>query len=138
MWLNSLCKPQSRTILLIFFLIIAFIAPLYHYHEHPAEYYHHDSDGHYIELDHGAQGITESVSAGHKHVGSHLHLKKDFSGSNANNGLQSKPQRSAVLKSASYVLTCVRVFDSPVYDHQKFRPINSFAEAFSGLSPPAC
>jgi hypothetical protein len=137
MWLNSSCKSQSKSLLLVFFLIIAFIAPLYHYHEHPAEYYQ-NSDGHYAEFDHADKDIHESLSVGHKHVGPHLHIQKNASCTNANNGPQIKLLRSSVLSSASYALTCLRVFDGLAYDYEKLRPINSFAKAFSGLSPPAC
>jgi hypothetical protein len=138
MWLNSLHKSQSNSILVVFFLIIAFIVPLYHYHEHPAEYYHHNGDGHYAEFDHPDKDIHESLSVGHKHVGPHLHIQKNISCTNANNGLQIKLHRSSALNSASYALTCLRVFNGIAYDYQKLRPNNSFAKAFSGLSPPAC
>ena len=134
---KSLCKSQSKSLLFVFSLIIAFIAPLYHYHEHPAEY-HHDSDGHYAGFDHADKDIHDSLSAGHKHVGPHLHIQKNVSCTNSNNGLEIKLHRSSVLNSASHALTCVRVFDRIDCDYRKFRPVKSFAKAFSGLSPPTC
>lgn len=137
MLLNDTCKLQSKLIFLIFFLIIIFIAPLCHHHDHPAEYYY-NIDSHYVVFDYTDMDIHESFAACHKHSGPHLHIKKDFSGSIVNNGLQSRLQRASVFDSAAYVLNCVEVFYGTVFDHRKFKPVTSFAKAFSGLSPPAC
>ena len=63
------------TLCLICVLSIAFLAPLYHSHNHTGDY-HQGYSGDHVLLQDGS--CDKGLSANQQHNGSHLHIKKDI------------------------------------------------------------
>ena len=118
---------------LIFVLSIVFLTPLYHSHDHAADYHQENSDDHVLLHD---VLVDDSLDTGQQHNCSHLHIKKDI-------GRTDTHQR---FKSSSLTPDLCAVIESPVFTehlsdirikHTKtliFRSDSPYC--LSGLSPP--
>lgn len=90
------------TLCLILLLSIAFLAPLYHSHDHAADYHQENSDDHMLLHDGSGH---EGMSAGQQHNGSHLHIKKDIG----------RTETHLRFKSSSRTQDLCAVAESPVF-----------------------
>lgn len=134
MALNRLYRSDSPPPpCLIFVLCIAFLAPLYHSHDHAGDYYQENDDDHALLHD---VSVHEDLSTGEQHNGSHLHIKKDIGRTDRFlylNGKSLNPHLCAVTESPVFAehLTCRRA------RHTRAFVFRSNTSAYhSGLSPP--
>jgi hypothetical protein len=120
----------SKRAIAIFFLIVSFLVPYYHAHDHHSEY-HVTGSEHY-------DGFGKYDISGHKHTGFHLHLKKDFNGSGAAGKFQNKSKNITAHFAASPALIYKKAFSGVANSLNDLKPESNFTRVFSGLSPPVC
>jgi hypothetical protein len=113
-------------------LSIVFLTPLYHSHDHAADYYQENSDDHVLLHD---VSVDDSLDTGQQHNGPHLHIKKDIGRTDTYCFKSSslKPDLCVVTESPVFAehLSCMLV----QYTQTLVFLINSRA-CLSGLSPP--
>jgi len=121
------------TLCLILLLSIAFLAPLYHSHNHAGEYHQKNSGDHFLLHDGSGH---EELSAGQQHSDLHLHIKKDIGRTDTQLRSKSsslKPDVSAATESPVFTehLSCTfaKHNQAPIFR------TNSY-DCTSGLSPP--
>lgn len=115
---------------LIFVIGIAFLAPLYHSHDHAGDYHHENSGGH--ALLHG-ESDHEDLSGNEQHNDSHLHIKKDIGRTDTHLRFKNSSVSCTVTESPAFTenLSCALI------RHSKALIFRSNARAcLSGLSPP--
>jgi len=118
---------------LIFVFSIAFLAPLYHSHDHAGDHHRENGEDHALFHD---VSVHEDLSTGEQHNGSHLHIKKDIGRTDRFlhlNGKSLNPDLCAVTASSVFAehLTCRRA------KHTRAFVFRSNTCAYhSGLSPP--
>lgn len=134
MALKSLHRSGSPlTLCLICVLSIAFLAPLYHSHNHTGDY-HQENSGDHVVLYDGAG--HEGLSTNRQHNGSHLHIKKDIGRTDTHLRIESssiKPDLCAATESPVFTgyLSCI------LRNHTKTLIFRSNSRVcLSGLSPP--
>ncbi|MBI5098058.1 MAG: hypothetical protein HZB30_02310 [Nitrospirae bacterium] len=120
----------SKRTIAVFFLIVSFLVPYYHAHDHHSEY-HVTGSEHY-------DGFEKYDISGHKHTGFHLHLKKDFNALGAAGKFQNKPRNITAHFAASPALINKKAFPGITYSLNEHKPESNFTRFFSGVSPPAC
>src|SRR4030066_1666667 len=98
-------SSSPLTLFLALVLSLAFLAPLYHSHDHAADY-HHENCGDHMLLHDGS--VHNGLSADQQHNGSHLHIKKDICRTGTH-------QR---FKSSSLTPDLCAVIESPVFAQQ--------------------
>ena len=125
MVLNNL----SKLTIIIIFLIISFLMPYYHSHDHHSGY--HDAGSEHYD------GFEKYDIYSHKHNGFHLHLKEDFSGAGAAGQFQNKLKKTAAHFTASPALTYNKTFHA-IHSFNGHPPESNFTRVFSGVSPPVC
>jgi len=118
----------------VLLLIVAFLAPLYHSHEHADDYHHEIGDEHVLLHD-GSE--HEGQSTGLQHKGLHLHIKKDIG----------RTEMHLRFESSSLKAGLCAVIDASIFtDHllcalavhtQSHIFRSSPCDCLSGLSPPA-
>jgi hypothetical protein len=126
-------SPRSGswfTLCLVFVLSIAFLAPLYHNHDH-ADDYHHENSG--LALLHDGSD-HDGLSENEQRNDSHLHIKKDIGRTGTHLRLKSSSDLHAETGSPA--------FAEPLsHAHAKEARARIFQSIFydcpSGLSPPA-
>ena len=121
------------TLCLILVLSIAFLAPVYHSHDHAGVYHQGGSDDHVLFHDASA---PECLSVGDRHNGSHLHIKKDIG----------RTLRHEHFKGTSLRPDLCAIADSPVHTRHLTGIRSKYTQAvvfrsnaydcLSGLSPP--
>jgi hypothetical protein len=114
-------------------LCIAFLAPLYHSHDHAGDYYQENGNDHALLHDVSAH---EDLSTSEQHNGSHLHIKKDIGRTDTRlhlNGKSLNPDLCTLTVSPVFAerLTCRRAKNT-----QAFAFRNNACSYHSGLSPP--
>lgn len=133
MALKKTKSGSGLTVSLILLLTIAFPAPLYHSHDHDGDYHQEYSDDHMLL--HGVSA-HEDLSAGERHNGSHLHIKKDIGRTDTRLSFKSsssKPDLCFVTESPVITghISCTFV------KHTKTLIFQSNSRGcLSGLSPP--
>ena len=121
------------TFCLIFVLSIAFLAPLYHSHDHADDYHQEHGDDHTVFHD---VSVHEDLSTGESHNDSHLHIKNDIG----------RTDRHLRFNSKSLIPDLCTIASTPVSVGQRTgrrskhsqQPIFrcSSYDCLSGLSPP--
>jgi len=119
----------SKLTIAVLFLLVSFLMPFYHTHDHRSEH-HVTGSEHY-------DGFEKYDMYNHKHNGFHLHLKKDFSGAGVASQFQKKLKKTAAHVSASPALTFSKTFNT-VQSFNELTPESNFTRVFSGVSPPVC
>jgi len=133
MALKKTKSGSDLTFILILLITIAFLAPLYHSHNHTGDYHQGYSCDHVLLHD---DSVHDSLPTGHQHNGSHLHIKKDIDRTDTH--LRFK---DSSLTPALFAVTEPHVFTEylscTLIKHTKaliFR--NDSRDCLSGLSPP--
>lgn len=127
---NMASNNFSKPTIVVFFLIVSFLIPYYHSHDHISKN-HLSGSEHY-------DGFEKYDISGHKHTGFHLHLKKDFNGSGATGKFQNKPKNITAHFAASPALIYKKAFPNIVHSLNELKPESNFTRLFSGVSPPVC
>lgn len=126
-----------ETIIAVLFLTLSFLSPYCHNHDH-SSYLYFDTGNHFTDQSHCFDISSDGLPDSHEHNSPHLHLKKDFSGSNSNNSLQNRLHRASLFGPSAYFLSYITIFSGLEPEQQKFKLKNNLARAVSGLSPPVC
>ena len=121
---------------LIFVFSIAFLAPLYHSHDHAGDYHQEHGHDHTLLL-HEASAL-EDLSTDHTHTGSHLHIKKDIGRTETPlrfNGKSLNPDQCTI---ASIPVSVEQHTGRRSKHNQLPMPIfrSTSYDCLSGLSPP--
>lgn len=121
------------TLCLICVLSIAFLAPLYHSHDHAADYHQENGDDHVLLHD---VSVDDSLDTGQQHNGPHMHIKKDIGRTDTHQRFKSSsltPYLCAVTESPVFTehLSCILIKHTNALT---FR--NNSRMCLSGLSPP--
>ena len=127
---NMASNNLSKLTIAVLFLLISFLMPYYHAHDHHSEYHVTGSEHH--------DGFEKYDISGHKHTGFHLHLKKDFNGSGATGKFQNKPKNITAHFAAGPALIYKKAFPNIVHFLNELKPEGNFTGFFSGVSPPVC
>ena len=130
MVLHNLFKQKTfSTTISVFFLIISFLAPYCHSHDH-ASGHHFNGDEHYVDSE-------KYDMYDHEHSGIHLHIKKDFTRSSKTVTSHNKLKNTTAHLPAICCLTFEKEFHYITRYLPELNPESNINTVFSGVSPPA-
>lgn len=131
---RSLRSRSPLTLCLVFVLSIVFLSPLYHSHDHDADYHPENGDDH-VSIHDGAS--HEELSVDPLHNDSHLHIKKDIGRTDDHQRFTSRSLKPDLCTITEFlVLTEDRSCTFNKKNAQTFISRRNTYDCLSGLSPP--
>lgn len=134
MSLKSPHRPGSPlTLCLILVIGIALLAPLYHGHAHEDDLHHENGDVHDLLHD---RSLHEGLFAGQKHIGSHLHIKRDIGRTDTQLHFKGKPVKTDLCSATASSVRAAHISCRHTGYAQTFIVRRNSSARPSGLSPP--
>jgi len=116
------------TLCLILLLSIAFLAPLYHSHDHATDHHPENGDDHV--------SFHEGLSVDQMHNGSHLHIKKDIGRTDDHLRFTSKTLKPDLCGITEFLVLTEHRSCTFEKHAQTFMLRSNTYDCLSGLSPP--
>ena len=131
-----LVKRKSPILIcLALLLVIAFILPIYHYHDSAGAHHDFGFNDHDLDTCIAGEDIHENLSDGHSHFGLHLHFIKDISFAGKTHDFKNKLNNAPIAKKG-FDLTYKQEFNRSLCKTRTIVPKPDYFKSLSGLSPP--